>query len=155
MQVILFDGVCNLCNNIVRFIIRRDTHDRFRFAALQSDFGQELIKHFNLSSAHYETIVLYDSILPLPPPEGDKYGKIYFKSEAVIKILKQLPGWKWITVFKMLPRFLRDFVYDLIAKSRYKIFGKRDSCMVPSKELKDKFLIHPLPSPAGDTNAKS
>ena len=129
MQVILFDGVCNLCNGIVQFIIRRDKFNHFHFASLQSSFGEEVTKHFKLPAPQYETIVLYDRDM------------VYFKSDAVIRVLTQLPGaWKLSAAFKIVPKFIRDYLYDRIAKSRYRVFGKRDHCMIPTAEQKEKFV---------------
>ncbi|MFI5135083.1 MAG: thiol-disulfide oxidoreductase DCC family protein [Chitinophagales bacterium] len=129
MSVILFDGVCNLCNAIVQFIIKRDKLNKFQFTSLQSKYGIEFTRHFQLHPVPYESIILYEE------------GKVYFKSEAVIRILTSFGGvWKTITILKIIPKFVSDFIYDMIAKSRYKVFGKKETCMVPAPELKEKFL---------------
>jgi predicted DCC family thiol-disulfide oxidoreductase YuxK len=128
-NIVLFDGVCNLCNGLVLFIIKRDRAGKFKFASLQSDIGQQLLIHFGLAKNEFESIVFI---------QGENYS---LKSAAALKILRELGGaWKIFYVFIFVPRPIRDFFYDLIAKSRYKIFGKRDVCMIPTPELKERFL---------------
>jgi predicted DCC family thiol-disulfide oxidoreductase YuxK len=128
-NIVLFDGVCNLCNGLVRFIIKRDRTGKFKFASLQSEIGQQWLQRFGLAKNEFESFVLI---------RGDKY---YLKSAAALKMLRELGGiWKAFYVFIVVPRPVRDFIYDLIAKSRYKIFGKRDVCMIPTPELKERFL---------------
>lgn len=128
-NIVLFDGVCNLCNGLVRFIIKRDRNGKFKFASLQSEIGQQWLLRFGLAKNEFESFVLI---------EGDKY---YVKSAAALKMLRELGGiWKAFYVFILVPRPVRDFMYDLIAKSRYKIFGKRNICMIPTPELKERFL---------------
>lgn len=128
-QIILFDGVCNFCNYWVNFILKRDHKNLFLFAALQSKAGQELLTNFNLSTTDFDTFILIN---------GESF---LTKSDAAISIASSLSGWpKVLLIGKIIPRFLRNFIYDLIAKSRYKIFGKRESCRVPTKEEKEKFL---------------
>jgi predicted DCC family thiol-disulfide oxidoreductase YuxK len=127
--IILFDGVCNLCNGFVQFVISHDKTGKFYFGALQSKKGQHLLADFNLSDKLLKTIVLVD-------------GKSAFtESTAVLKIAGQLTGgWKLIYVFIIVPKSLRNWVYKLVAKYRYGIFGKRDACMVPTPELKSRFI---------------
>jgi predicted DCC family thiol-disulfide oxidoreductase YuxK len=128
-NIVLFDGVCNLCNGLVRFIIKRDRNGKFKFASLQSEIGQQWLLRFGLAKNEFESFVLI---------EGDKY---YVKSAAALIMLRGLGGiWKVFYVFILVPRPVRDFMYDLIAKSRYKIFGKRNICMIPTPELKERFL---------------
>ena len=128
-MVILFDGICNLCNRLVHFVIKRDKNNIFKFASLQSNYGTALLTHFHIPLNSFETIILYD-------------GKdIYFKSNAIIKILSSLGRqWKVVLIFKIIPEIIRNFFYDLIAKRRYKLFGKRDSCIIPNPEEKAKFM---------------
>lgn len=129
-QIILFDGVCNFCNFWVNFVIKRDKKDLFRFAALQSEKAKEFSDKFNFDTSSMNTFVLID---------GDH---LYTKSTAALKICKQLTGpIKIFYPFISLPKFLRDFIYDLVAKNRYKFFGKRDSCRIPTAEEKLKFLV--------------
>jgi predicted DCC family thiol-disulfide oxidoreductase YuxK len=127
--ILLFDGVCNLCNRTVQFIIKKDSKTKFYFASLQSDYGQTLLKRFGLPLDDFDSFVLI---------KGDKF---YLRSTAVIHVLKEL-GWIWKLFYALIifPRPLRDFVYNLIARTRYKIFGKLDNCMIPSPEIRERFL---------------
>lgn len=128
-KIILFDGVCNLCNNSVVFIIKRDKNDVFRFAALQSDIGIELTQKLNIDTTKTDSIILV---------EGTSYVT---KSTAALKIARHLKGgYPLLYGFMILPVFFRNWVYDIIAKNRYKWFGKKDNCMIPTPELKAKFL---------------
>ena len=128
-MIILFDGVCNLCNGVVRFIIKRDKQNVFKFATLQSEYGMDFLASNNLHSAPLETIILIDG------------EKIYTQSDAVITILKALGGiWKLAVFFKIIPKSIRNFIYHLIAKYRYRIFGKRDTCMAPTEKMRSKFI---------------
>jgi len=126
--IILFDGVCNLCNGFVQRIIAKDKKDFFRFASLQSEAGQNLLNPYpNLKDL--KSIVYLEN------------GKVFTKSSAALKITSRLPGnWKLLQLGYILPRFIRDSIYDLVAKNRYKWFGKKEQCMVPTPELKAKFL---------------
>lgn len=127
--VILFDGVCNFCNGGVNFILKQDKKKVFLFAPLQSEAGQEFLKQWHLSTKDFESFVLSDE------------GKAYHKSSAFLKVMNQLPWyWKWVQVFWIVPKFLRDAVYDLIARNRYKWFGRKDECMIPKPEIRSRFL---------------
>ncbi|WP_113928559.1 thiol-disulfide oxidoreductase DCC family protein [Bacillus sp. P14.5] len=126
--VILFDGVCNLCNNTVQFIIKRDDRAYFKFASLQSDAGKVVIEKYQINPK-IDSIILIEQ------------NKFYVKSEAALRVSKNLGGfWKVFFVFMVIPKKIRDKVYDFIAQNRYKWFGKRDSCMLPSSEMKKRFL---------------
>ena len=128
-KIILFDGVCNLCNSSVNFIIDHDKDDVFKFASLQSESGQELLKMNNLETENFDSIIFSDN------------GRIYTQSTAVLRIVKDFPGlWKILYAFIIVPPVIRNFLYDLIANNRYKWFGKKDSCRIPTPELKSKFL---------------
>lgn len=128
-NIILFDGVCNLCNGSVTFIIERDKKNVFKFAALQSETGSKMIAERGID------ITIIDSILLIEP------GAYYIKSTAALKIAKNLSGaWPLLYGLIILPVSFRDWVYDIIAKNRYKWFGKEESCMIPTAELKGKFL---------------
>jgi predicted DCC family thiol-disulfide oxidoreductase YuxK len=128
-STILFDGVCNLCNGFVNFIIVRDKANRFRFGSLQSPAVVDLLRQHNFSSDDLSTVVLLEG------------NKLYYQSTAVLKILKQLGGaWVLLYGFIIIPKPVRDFFYNLIAKNRYKLFGRQDACMVPTPELKAKFV---------------
>jgi predicted DCC family thiol-disulfide oxidoreductase YuxK len=129
-KIILFDGICNLCNSSVQYIIKRDKNDTFRFVALQSELGQKILKHLGIANRNIDSIVLYEP--------GRAY---YYKSNAVLKIAGELGGLiSLLVVFKPLPKKFRDVVYDYIARNRYKWYGKKESCMIPTPELKAKFL---------------
>ncbi len=127
--VILFDGVCNLCNGLVNFVIPRDPKAKFRFAALQSESGQKLLKQFHLPTDDFNTFILV---------EGDHY---YKKSTAALRVLKGLGGvWSLFYVFILVPSQIRDFVYNVIAGNRYRWFGKKDQCLIPTVDIKNRFL---------------
>lgn len=129
-KIILFDGVCNLCDNSVKFIIKHDKKDVFRFVALQSELGIEICNYIGVDRTKIDSIVLYNP--------GVAY---YYKSSAVIEIADELGGiYSLISIFKILPEKLRNHIYDYIAKNRYQWYGKKESCMIPTPELKAKFL---------------
>ncbi len=126
MKIILFDGDCNLCNNTVTFVIEKDVNNTFKFASLQSEFAKKKLKSTGV--VNLSTIVLLDN------------NQIYTKSTAVFKVLKELKGYQWTRIFLWLPKSVRDFFYKLIAANRYRFLGKQESCMLPSKELLEKFI---------------
>ncbi|GAB3913961.1 DUF393 domain-containing protein [Larkinella knui] len=129
MEIIVFDGVCTLCNSAVNFIIDHDPQNRFRFVALQSKTGRELLSRYPPAGGPVDSIVLI------------KEGRSYVKSDAALAIARQLSGaWPGLAVFRILPRFLRDFGYDLIARNRYRFFGREDACRIPTPALKARFL---------------
>lgn len=129
-KLILFDGVCNLCNSSIQFIIKNDKKNLFLFSPLQSNIGQEIIKSFNINNAKIDSVLLYS-----------KKDGLSQKSTAALKIAQQL-GFpqNLLSVFFIVPRFIRDWIYEYIAKNRYKWFGKRDNCMVPTPDLQSKFI---------------
>ncbi len=128
-NIILFDGVCNLCNGFVQFVIRHDRAGYFRFAALQSEVGRKILQQVHFSDYSIDSVVLVQN------------GKFYIRSAAVLKILRRLDGW-WPLAYVaiILPAFLRDLIYAGLAKNRYRWFGKQESCMLPTPELKLRFL---------------
>jgi predicted DCC family thiol-disulfide oxidoreductase YuxK len=125
MNLILFDGVCNLCNGFVNFIIDQDKNGKFKFASLQSDYAKKLL---GFDSGELNSVIFFDGT------------HFYEKSDAVFQIAKQLSKFKWVAVFSFLPRFFLNGVYDLVAKNRYKVFGKSDTCRIPTEELRSRFL---------------
>jgi len=128
-NVILFDGVCNFCNSSVNFIIDHDKKNIYRFAALQSDIGQKILEFYKLPKDNFDSFILVEN------------DKVYKKSSAAIMVARNLGGiYSLAYPFIFIPRFIRDFFYNLIAKNRYKLFGKKDSCRIPTPELKEKFL---------------
>ena len=129
-QIILFDGVCNLCDSAVQMIIKHDTKDVFRFVALQSDLGQKIIQHLGINTHKTDSIILYQP--------GFAY---HYKSEAVLEIAKNLGGiFYFAALFSILPTSVNNYIYEYVAKNRYKWFGKKDACLIQSKEIQAKFL---------------
>ncbi|WP_298485998.1 thiol-disulfide oxidoreductase DCC family protein [uncultured Maribacter sp.] len=129
-KIILFDGVCNLCNGAIQFIIKRDTHNLFLFTPLQSETGKKLLEERRIDPKNMDSIILIEPNVAY-----------YIKSDAALEIVKYLKTpWRLISIFKVLPIGFRNFVYDFIAKNRYRWFGKEDHCMIPTPELKTKFL---------------
>ena len=127
--VILFDGVCNLCNGLVNFVIPRDPKAKFRFAALQWESGQKLLNKFHLPTDDFNTFILV---------EGDPY---YKKSTAALRVLKDLGGaWSIFYMFILVPSPIRNFVYNIIAGNRCRWFGKKDQCLIPTADIKNRFL---------------
>ncbi|MGA1227695.1 MAG: thiol-disulfide oxidoreductase DCC family protein [Tamlana sp.] len=129
-KLILFDGVCNLCNSSVQYVIKHDKDNVFMFTALQSDLGKRIISKFQIDTNKTDSILLYN------PKKG-----IDYKSTAALKIAHQLgfPN-NLLSVFFIVPTFIRNWVYNYIAKNRYKWYGKKDACVIPTPELKSKFL---------------
>ena len=129
-KIILFDGVCNLCNGAVQFIIKRDKKDVFRFGALQSDAGQAIVKERGIDTSNVDSIILIEPNVAY-----------YVRSTAALKIAYQFGGlWKALKIFEWMPVRFRDAIYNLVARNRYKWFGKRESCMIPTPDLRAKFL---------------
>jgi len=127
--IILFDGVCNLCNNAITFVIKRDPKNRFMYAPLQSESGKKLANTHAIDTAQVDSIILV------------KEGRAYSKSSAALRIAQNLSGlWPLLTIFLIIPPFIRNWVYDYVAKNRYQWFGKKETCMIPTPELKGKFL---------------
>lgn len=127
--VVLFDGVCNLCNGVVSFLLPRDPDGRLQFAALQSDAGQELLTRHDLPTEGFDSFVLV---------EGEQ---LYTKSDAAIRVAELL-GWPYraARVGRLIPRSLRDSIYDIVAANRYDWFGRKDQCMIPDEDVSDRFL---------------
>ncbi len=127
--VILFDGVCNLCNGSVQFIIQHDPPANFRFASLQSDTAKQLLLEHGLNPQHLDSIVLIEG------------ASSFTKSDAVLRVVRHLSGlWPVLTVLRVIPRVVRNWAYDVIARNRYRWFGQQNSCMLPSRELLGRFL---------------
>lgn len=131
-KIILFDGVCNLCNDAVVRIIKFDKKNSFVFASLQSDVGKQIIRYLKIDTSKIDSIILYE-----PNVSYD------IKSSAALKVMNDFGGfWKLTHFFWALPKPIRDTVYDFIAKNRYKWFGKKNECMIPTPDLKKKFLAN-------------
>jgi predicted DCC family thiol-disulfide oxidoreductase YuxK len=126
--VLLFDGVCNFCNRWINFIIRKDKKKKFRFAALQSKAGKQLLKNSELDEAPNSVVLLFK-------------GKVYVKSAAALQVFYHIGGvYAMLFAFIIFPTYVRDFYYDIIAKNRYKWWGKKESCMIPTQEIRDRFI---------------
>jgi predicted DCC family thiol-disulfide oxidoreductase YuxK len=127
--IILFDGICNLCNGAVQYVIKHDAEAVFQFASLQSEAGQNLLQQYNLPKNNFNSFVLIEE------------DKVYTKSTAALKVAKQLNGGiKLLYGFIIVPAFIRNGVYNIIASNRYKWFGKKNECMIPTPSLQSRFL---------------
>lgn len=128
-HIVFFDGICNLCNRSVQFIIREDSKSKFTFASLQWRVSREILKDHYPAHNHFESILYYEK------------GKIHSRSTAVLRICKNLPfPWPLLYMLVIVPRFIRDFVYKKISQNRYRWFGKKENCMVPWPGWENKFL---------------
>ena len=128
-SIILFDGLCNLCDAAVNFVIKHDVEKNFLFTSLQSDVGQKLLKKYNLPLENFNSFTLIQN------------NEVYTQSTAALKVAKQLKsGIKFIYIFIIIPPFIRNAIYNWIAKNRYKWFGKKEVCLIPTPELKARFL---------------
>lgn len=127
--IILFDGVCNFCNGSINFIIERDKENYFKFAPLQSETGEKLLAEYGIDKTITDSVVLIED------------GKAYTRTTAALRIARKLSGaWQWFYGFIIVPTFIRDIFYKLFAKYRYKMFGKQEACMMPTPEIRQKFL---------------
>jgi predicted DCC family thiol-disulfide oxidoreductase YuxK len=128
--VVLFDGVCNLCNSAVQLIIRYDKKAYFSFASLQGEYGQKFLKANNLNTEDYDSFILFEN------------GTMYTESTAALYVAKRM-CFPWVLSYPLLiiPKFIRDAVYRLIAKNRYRWFGKKEQCMIPSPNVQNRFIF--------------
>jgi predicted DCC family thiol-disulfide oxidoreductase YuxK len=127
-RVVLFDGVCVFCSRWVRFVMARDPEATFRFVAVQEPYGEALAQRLGIDTAFAETNAMIVD------------GRAYFKSDAAIEVLSRLPHWSWVRVFRAIPRLVRDGLYDMVARNRYRLFGRTETCLVPTPELMRHFL---------------
>jgi predicted DCC family thiol-disulfide oxidoreductase YuxK len=129
MPLVLFDGVCNLCNGIVRFIVTRDRNARFKFAALESAAAARVLESASVTGPLPDSLLLIDD------------GRVFSRSDAALRIARGL-GFPWQLAYGLIavPRPLRDRLYDLVARHRYRLFGRRETCMVPSASIRKRFL---------------
>jgi predicted DCC family thiol-disulfide oxidoreductase YuxK len=128
-NLVLFDGVCNLCSALVQFVIRHDPAAKFRFAAIQSEIGREIFQSHGLDPADLQTFVFISD------------GKMHVRSDAAIEVVSRFGGaWRFFTVFRLVPRVARDWIYSMVARNRYRWFGRKDVCMIPTPEIKERFL---------------
>lgn len=127
--IVLFDGVCNFCNGSVNFIIDRDPSGYFKFAPLQSEIGEQLLKEYGIDKTKTDSVVLIEK------------GKAYTHSTAALRVARKLKGaWKGFYGFTIVPKVIRDFAYKLFARNRYRIFGKQEACMIPTPDVRARFL---------------
>lgn len=127
-DVILYDGVCIFCSHWIRFVARRDVARRFRFTAIQSGYGQRVARRFGIDPNDPDTNIVIHG------------GVAHFKSDAALTVLSHLPGWRWAGALRRVPPALRNPVYDLVARNRYRIFGRSDACMVPDAALRARVI---------------
>ena len=129
-KIIVFDGLCNLCDSAVQFVVKHDDRDIFRFVPIQSSLGQEIIKHIGIHDKNIDSVILYEP------------GKAYFyKSDAALEIAKSLGGiFHFGTIFRIIPVGIRNMLYDFIARNRYRWYGKKEFCLLPTPALRAKFL---------------
>jgi predicted DCC family thiol-disulfide oxidoreductase YuxK len=127
--LILFDGVCVLCSGWVKFIIPRDPQGRFRFVAIQSEPGRALARRFGIDPQAPQTNAAIDR------------GAAWFKGDSALHVLRDLPGWGWTRIFRIVPRTIRNFAYDRVAKNRYALFGKYESCFMPTPAVRKRFIL--------------
>lgn len=128
-RIIFFDGVCNFCDGFVEFVMKRDKHQKFRYSWLQSDFAERFMSERNIS-INMDTIILFE------------HGKLYYKSEAIFRIFRNISGsTRYLSLLRFFPKVFNEFFYDIFAKYRYKIFGQKDNCTLPSPEEKKLFLV--------------
>jgi predicted DCC family thiol-disulfide oxidoreductase YuxK len=127
-DVILYDGVCVFCSRWVRFLVARDKERRFRFTAIQSGYGTRLARAFGINPDDPDTNAVVHR------------GEVFFKSDAALTVLSHLPGWRWVRVLRLVPKRLRDAVYNLVARHRYRIFGKYEKCFVPDAEFRGRVM---------------
>jgi predicted DCC family thiol-disulfide oxidoreductase YuxK len=127
-DVILYDGVCVFCSRWVRFVAVRDSERRFRFTAIQSGYGTRLARAFGINPDDPDTNAVVHG------------GAVFFKSDAALTVLSHLPGWRWVRVLRVVPKRLRDAAYNLVARNRYRIFGKYEACFVPDAELRARVM---------------
>jgi len=127
--IILFDGVCNFCNGAVNFVIDRDQAGYFKFAALQSEAGEEMRDKYGIDKVETDSVVLIED------------DKAYLHSSAALRIARKLPGaWPLLYGFIIVPRSIRDWAYKLFARNRYRLFGRQEQCMIPTPEVRARFL---------------
>jgi len=128
-KILLFDGICNLCSGIVFFVIKRNSRGNIRFASLQSEKAGQYLAKFKLDPDKIKTFVLIE------------YESFYLKSDAALRLFKGLDGfWSVLYIFILLPKSLRDLIYDIVAGNRYRLFGKKEKCMVPTPDIRNRFI---------------
>jgi len=128
-RIILYDGVCKLCNGWSQFVVKHDIHNEFRLASVQSEVGKKILRAFDMPTNMFDTMLYVEN------------GTAYKQIDAFLKVIKHFNHpWRWLGIFRLIPKAIRDWLYDRIALNRYTLFGKYDQCMLPSDEYKNKFL---------------
>lgn len=129
-KIVLFDGICNLCDASINYIIKNDKKDLFRFVTLQSDLGKEILDYLKIDTSSIDSVILYEPKIAY-----------YYKAEAALRIAKDLSGIiAVLSIFRFLPISFLNFIYDFVARNRYKWYGKKKECLLPSPEIRAKFL---------------
>jgi len=129
-NIIIFDGVCNFCNAAVKFIIKRNCEKKFLFSSMQNEKSKELLAQFSIDNSDLDTLIVI------------KNDTVFIKSDAVLEIVKEFSRfWFILSYCKIIPKPIRDFIYTLISRNRYKLFGKKESCFIPTKEQQERFLV--------------
>ena len=132
--LVLYDGVCGLCNGLNQFLLKRDAHDRFRFASLQSDFAASLLKRYEISNVDLNTVCVVADY-------GQPDQRLLARSDAILHVIRQLGGvWEFLSIGRVLPKSFRDGIYKLVARNRYRFFGKYDVCLMPEERYRKNFL---------------
>src|SRR5882672_11164016 len=132
--IVLYDGVCGLCNRLVQFLLKRDTHDRFRFASLQSNFANDLLTHHRFDPRDLDTVYVVNDY-------GQPNQSLLARSDAILYMLAQLGGpWRLAGIGRVLPKVFRDAVYKVVARNRYRVFGKHEACILPEPRHRARFL---------------
>jgi predicted DCC family thiol-disulfide oxidoreductase YuxK len=132
--IVLYDGICGLCNRLVQFLLKRDTHDRFRFESLQSELASNVLTQHRLDPQDLDTVYVVKNY-------GQPDERLLARSDAILFLLKQIGGlWRVAAMGSVLPKVFRDAVYKIVARNRYRVFGKYESCMLPEPEHRAKFL---------------
>ncbi len=132
--IVLYDGVCGLCNQLVQFLLKRDRNDQLRYASLQSDFAAKILLRHGLNPKDLDTVCVVLNY-------EEEHERVLTRSTAIIEVVKDLGGiWKFVAVGKIIPRPLRDVAYELVARNRYRMFGKFETCMLPEPRHRKKFL---------------
>lgn len=143
--LVLYDGICGLCNGLNQFLLKRDPNDHFRFATLQSEFSATLLKRYDVNAVHPDTVYVVADY-------GQPTQRLLARSDAVLHILERLGGvWGFLKLGRVLPKFLRDALYNVVARNRYRVFGKYDVCLMPEERYRRKFLDQGAPVTASVT----
>lgn len=138
--LVLYDGVCGLCNGLNQFLLNRDPNDHFRFASLQSEFSASLLKRYDINAVDLDTVYVVAGF-------GQPGQRLLARSDAILHVLSRLGGvWRLLRIGRVLPKSLRDALYNVVARNRYRVFGKYDVCLMPEERYRRKFLDQVAPA---------